>query len=533
MSDVRTLARNTAARYMALGVDVLTGLLLLPYNLSHLGAADYGLWVLSASVARYVSFLDLGFGGGLVKFVAECRARGELRRLSELASTVLVAFTGTGAVALAFMGGVALFYDRLFAVDPRQAAIGRTVLLLVAGRLALGFPFSVFGAVVGGAQRYALNNAVSIVTTLLAAAANVWVIKRGGGVVAIVAATTAVHIAAYGAYALNAYQVQPGLRVSPRLASRARLREVGAFGAYLLVLDWAHKVNYSLDNLVIGVALGPRAVAAFTPATRVAQTMRDLTGQFHSILFPAVVDLGARGEASRLRTLLVEGTRASAALALALAIGVIVLAKPLLVAWVGSELAASAPVLQVLACAVVVRIVQATGGTILKGTGGHRFLAANNAIVAACNLGLSIALVRPLGILGVALGTAIPVTAGALSMVPEACRRLGLPVGRLWREAIWPVLWPALPVGVALWAWREAAEPARLLAVLGGGAAAAGLYLLLAYAFGLAAAERTTLRGRLLAVAGWQSRAPGGAGRPAAPLRTAQAARRRARGGGR
>ncbi len=516
MSTARTVGRNTAAKYAALIVDALAGLLLLPYNLRHLGAADYGLWILSASIAGYSAFLDLGLGEGLVKFAAECRARGEERRLSELVSTTLVAFAGAGAVALAAMAGVALVFDRLFPLDPRQAAIGRTVLLLVAGLLAVGLPFSVFGAVVNGAQRYALNNAVGIVATLLAAAANVWAIERGGGVVAVVAATTVVHLAAYGAYALNAFRVQPGLRVSPRLASWARLKEVGAFSAYLLVLDWAHKVNYSLDTLVIGMALGPRAVAAFTPAARVAQGLRDLTGQFHGVLFPAVVDLGTRGQRDRLAALCLEGTRLSVALAVALGLGVVVLAEPLLVAWVGPALAGGASVLRALAVATIARVGQATGATILTGAGGHRYLAANHALVAGLSLTLWLVLVRPLGLFGVALGTAIPVSVGALFVVPEACRRLGLPVRRLWRRAIWPVAWPAVPVAAALWAWRVLAEPGRLLEILGAGALAAALYVGLVYAVGLTGPERAILKRQLATVAG-RDRAgrPGPAAGPA------------------
>lgn len=499
MTSARTLGRNTAARYAALAVDAVTGLALLPYNLGHLGPSDYGLWILSASVARYVSFLDLGFGGGLVRFVAECRAAGDVRRLSRLTSTVFVALGVAAAIALGAMLAVAHVYDRIFQVDAAQAAVGRTVLLLVAARLVVGLPLSVFGAVINGAQRYALNNAVAIVTTLAAAAANVAVIEKGGGVVAVVTATTAVHLLASVAYVVNAYRVQPGLRVSPRLASVAALREVGAFSAYLLVLDWSHKVNYSLDTFVIGSALGPRAVSAFTPPVRVAQTMRDLTAQFHSVLFPAVVDLRTRREHGRLVTLLVEGTRLSTALALAVGIGVVVLAEPLLVAWVGQDLASSAPVLQVLALAMMVRVVQGTGATILKGAGGHRYLAANNATVAACNLALSIGLVKTLGILGVALGTAIPVSVGVLFVVPHACRRLDLQVARFWQEAIWPVLWPAAPAGAALWLLREALAPNHVVSVLALGAVGAALYLGLVYGLALTPDARATLQARVRA----------------------------------
>jgi O-antigen/teichoic acid export membrane protein len=529
VSDVRTLSRNTAARYAAHSVELLVGFLLLPYNITHLGTADYGLWILAASFARYVGVLDLGLGGGLTRFVAECRARGEARRLSELVSSVMVAFAAVGVLAFLVLGGVALLYGRIFSVDPREASVGRTVLLLIAARVALGFPLSVFGAVTSGAQRYALNNTVGVVVALLEAAANVWVIESGGGVIAVVAAKTLVQIAAYGAFAVNAYRVQPGLQVSPRLASRARLREVGSFSVYILGLSVAHKVNYSLDNLVIGMALGPTAVALFTPAVRVAQAMRDLAGQFHDVLFPAVVDLGTRGERERLRTLLVEGTRASTALVLAVSIGVIVLAGPILTAWVGPALAGSAPVLQVLAVSMVARIVQATAGTVLKGAGGHRYLLANNAVVALFNLLLSLALVWPLGLLGVALGTAVPVAAGVLFVVPEACRRLSLPVGRLLREGLWPVVWPALPVAAALRAWRGAVDPQGLVAVLAAGAAAGALYLALVYAVGLGPAERAMVRARLRAAVGPAGSARPGAARPRGRL--APSAPRGAAGG--
>ena len=499
MSTARTLGRNTAMRYGALFVDVVVGLVLLPYNLGHLGATDYGLWVLSASVARYVSFLDLGFGGGLVRFVAECRATGDHRRLSEIASTTFAAFAVASAVAMVFMTTLAFAYERVFAVTAAQATVGRIVLLIVATRLIVGLPLSVFGAVINGAQRYALNNAVSIATTVFAAAANVIVIERGGGVVSVVLSTTVVHLAAYVAYVTNAHRVQPGLRVSPRLASVARLREIGAFSGYLLVLDWSHKINYSLDPFVIGWGLGPGAVAQFTPAVRVAQSMRDLTAQFQTILFPAVVDLRTRRDQRRLMTLLVEGTRLSTALAIAVGLSVIVLAEPLLVAWIGPSLASSALVLQVLTLSMLARVAHGTAATILKGSGGHRYLALNNAVVALFNIVLSITLVRRLGLLGVALGTAIPVSIGALLVMPRACHRLDVPVRTFFQQAIWPVIWPALPTSVAVWALREAMAPHRLLPILAIGAAGAAFYLALVYSFGLTVDARATLQARLKA----------------------------------
>ena len=48
---------------------------MLPFNVRHLGPAAYGLWILTASVTVHFSVLDLGYGGAIVKFIAQYRAR--------------------------------------------------------------------------------------------------------------------------------------------------------------------------------------------------------------------------------------------------------------------------------------------------------------------------------------------------------------------------------------------------------------------------------------------------------------------------
>src|SRR5919205_3529850 len=94
-----TVARNVSTRYMAIAVDALVGLMLLPFNVRHLGTSAYGLWMLTASMTTYFSVLDLGFGGSVVRFVAHYRAKRDARGLNEIASTLFVIFSVVGLVA--------------------------------------------------------------------------------------------------------------------------------------------------------------------------------------------------------------------------------------------------------------------------------------------------------------------------------------------------------------------------------------------------------------------------------------------------
>jgi hypothetical protein len=78
-AETLTVARNVSTRYLAIGIEALLGLVVLPFNIAHLGTSAYGLWMLTASITAYFSVLDMGYSGALVKFVAEYRARTRLR----------------------------------------------------------------------------------------------------------------------------------------------------------------------------------------------------------------------------------------------------------------------------------------------------------------------------------------------------------------------------------------------------------------------------------------------------------------------
>jgi O-antigen/teichoic acid export membrane protein len=159
-------------------------------------------------------------------------------------------------------------------------------------------------------------------------------------------------------------------------------------------------------------------------------------------------------------------------------------------AWVGPGFSSAVPVAMLLACAVAARVGTATAMTVLKGAGRHRLLATLNLATALANLTLSLVLVRRFGIVGVAVGTVVPVAATAMFVAfPAGCRRVGLPVAQGLVEAVWPAAWPAAVMVSWLFAVRPWV-PAWLPAIGLHAVVAGGLYLLLFARWGLPATER-------------------------------------------
>ena len=444
-SQIKLIFRNVSVNYLVTGTELLIGLFMLPFNVAHLGQSAYGLWILVASVTVYFSMLDVGYGVAQVKFTAHYRAKNDIAALNEIASTMFCVFTFVGIFTYLLAVLLAFNLEEIFRLTAPQAATGRNVLLLVSAYVALGFPFSVFGGIVNGFQRTYVNGIVALVTAVLVAIVNVAVLLAGYGLVELVAATTVVRIASYFAYALNAYRVFPRLRIRMRSFRWIRLKEVTGFSIFILLIDLANKINYSTDTIVIGAFMGTTAVAVWAVAQRLIEIVQRITDQLNNALFPVVVDNSTIQNLDRLQKILLQGTRLSLAMVIPLATVMALLSGPLVMAWVGPDFAGSVPIIHILSIAVALRVGNATSAMILKGSGHHRLLAVSNITMAAGNLVLSIILVRLYGLIGVAIGTLIPLVLTSLLFVfPAACRLVKVRRLEVFRKSVWPAAWPAI-----------------------------------------------------------------------------------------
>ena len=470
--------------YLVTFVELALGIFMLPFNTSHLGQSAYGLWALSASITFYFSILDLGYAGSLVKFVAQYRAQRNSLGLNQIVSTMFFVFLGIGVFAFAIASLIAVNLQSFFNLGPDQAATGRAILLVISAYIALGFPFSVFGAITNGFQRKYLNGVTGLVTSITVALVNVAVLLLGYGLVELVICTTAVRMLSYIGYRLNAYRVFPALQIRLRHFGLSRLKELTGFSAYMMVIDLANKLNYATDTLVIGVFMNTAAVAIWAVAQRLIEFTQRFTNQLNGALFPVVVDSATVGNGDRLRVVLLQGTRLSLAMVIPIATTLALLAEPLVLIWVGPQFGPSVPIIHILAAVVACRVGNATATTLLKGSGHHRLLAFSNLGIGVANLVLSVIFVHRYGLIGVAIGTLIPLSlVSAFVLFPAACRRAGIPLGRAVISGVWPAIWPGVFMAIFLVASRQFVGPSIVflaLEALGAGLVYAILFLVFA-----------------------------------------------------
>jgi O-antigen/teichoic acid export membrane protein len=451
MSRKRDILRNVGSSWVSLGITILVAIFLSPYVLHRLGDDAFGLWVLVVSLTGYYGMFDLGIRSSIIRYVAKYTATGDREELTRLVNTALFCYGGIGLVCFAITVVGAVYIHRLFNVPSGFLRDARLLFLMVGTSVALGFPLGVFGGILEGLQRFYLLNFTTIAYTLSRAALVVFALQHGKGLLTVGLITVGLPIVAWTINAIVVMRILP-LRFGMHLVNRATLRRMASYSGVTFMLLVGGRLRLKTDALVIATFLSSAAITYFSIGSRLVDYATDIVSSLAQIFIPMSSETHATGDIAGLRSILIAGSRGCAMISFPLAAIYIILGKSLIEAWVGARyVATSYPILVVLIVPFTLILAQSAAERILFGIARHKTWAMVSLGEGVINLVLSIVLVRKFGIMGDALGTAIPMAITMLFFMPRhICRILGLRVSAYLREAFLLPLLLTIPLSLTL-----------------------------------------------------------------------------------
>lgn len=434
--EIVQIVRNVSSSWIALGTTVLVGLFLWPFILHHLGDAAAGIWILIFSITGYYGLFDLGIRSSVVRFISKAKATGDLEYASRLISTSLFSYSCIGALSLVITLLVSVNIDHIFRIEPSFRSTARVLLLIVGSAVSLGFPLGLAGGILEGLQRFDITNIADIASTLIRALLIVIALRHGGGLLTVAVVTVMVPIifaAVRWTCALHLMRV----RLSLSLVNKRTFREMASYSGATFIAIVSARMRFRSDEIIIGTFLSAAAITYFNVGGRIVDYAEEVVEKFAQILVPMSSHSDARGDMARLRKIFIIGNRFSSFITFPITAILVVLGKSVIEAWVGKKyIAASYPVLVLMAIPSSLMMAQSASGRILFGMSKHKTWAIVTFAEGAANILLSILLIRPYGIVGDALGTAIPLTATMIFFLPQhVCHKLQIPVRTFLREA--------------------------------------------------------------------------------------------------
>lgn len=491
----RKVLVGTFSNYIGQIVSIGTLLFLTPFVLHHLGATAYGLWVLISSIVAYGSLLDFGIWGTIIKYVSEFRAREDHEQGRRLVATAFRLYLLLGMCVFLLSIVLAPFIPDLFHLPADQRSTAILLVILMGLTAGLSLPGMTQMAVLRGLQRYDIVNLVEITATLFTSGMTVLILLAGGGILGMVLANTSGLLVMLALSTRIIHRLAPELKFRRKDYERSFVRMVFSYSWPLFVKDFASRLQTKTDEITIGAFLPVSFIASYNIARRLSESTHVLTKQFMKVLLPLASELHARSDLLYLRQVYMVGTRLTLAISVSIGCTLILLARPILTLWVGPAYANAGSIVAILTLASFISTCQWPAGAVLQGMARHKVLAATSLCSGLANLVISIILVRPFGLTGVAIGTLIPNTIEFCVILPFTLRILNVNAGDAFKGIFFPALSPAIPMILVLYFFRQfVGAPTLSFLILSAGTGIA-VYIFGYLLLGASKGERNTYRG--------------------------------------
>ena len=447
------MLRNVGSTWMVTLVTTAATFVLTPYVIHTLGREGYGTWTLITALTGYVSLLALGVPMACVRYLAGHVVKGDTARVNRVVGSCAGLYLVFGAAALVIGGLLAVLF-KAYDIPPAlyQQAVLAYFLMVV--YVSAGFIGLLPEGILFAHLDFVPRNMVRVAGVLLRLSLTVALLKLSASLYVLALIQMACLAFDFGVAWIVIRRRHPAIRISLGNFDWGTVRTIFSFSLYVLLMHAGIRLSFETDALIIGAFLGVGAVAFYAVANSLIVYLMEFIVAIAAVVSPMATRLMAEGKRDELREIFLRWSKVAFSLSLLAGVFLIVLGPRFMGRWIDPSFEEPAgQVLQILMVSSLLFLpVRGVALPILMGIGKPKAPTIAFLIAGILNVGLSIILAGPLGLAGVALGTAIPNVLFAAVVLVVVCRELGVTISEYTRYVVPRAVIGSVPV-LALLLW--------------------------------------------------------------------------------
>lgn len=449
---IQRLLVNTGSNVLVMVVKLVITFIMTPVFVHNLGRYDYGLWEMLVSVIGYMGMLDLGIRPAISRYAAKYNAEEDRDNLLAVFSSTFFFMAFVGLCLLLFFSLWALWFPYTLAPEGESAQRYTLWLLIIGAQLLISFPGYVAESYLEGFQKYYLKNNITIFNSAVSAVVLYLFITPENGLL-LLAAVNAIGLSVKYVvfFIVLARPVFGAIRIQWSRFSLSKLREIIRFGFKSLIQGVATRLESSTDVLIIGAVMGPAYVPFYSIPANLVQYLRTIGATLSHAFMPLFSDMSAKSENDKIIEVYLRASKYVMGIIFPMAVGILFVGGPFLAIWIGEEFQQKGElVILFLIVFTVFPYMNPFVSRYLTAVNRHGIFARLTPIAAVMNLVISLLLVEPFGIAGVAAASTIPSFIFVPIYFSYCCRVLGLPRMRYLKESLLPCFLPTLLLGLVV-----------------------------------------------------------------------------------
>lgn len=434
-------------------LEIVSALFLTPLLIRNFGQSEYGVYTLIISIASYLTLLDLGIGNSVVKYVSKHKANNQIAELNSFEGIITTFYVVIAIVTLAIGAILVTVFPNVFAkgfsadeIDLAQKLLSITVLNVAITLGTAGFYYTVIGD-----NNFLASKGVSLAATLLRITVSFIALMNGSTSLTIVIINTATNV---GSRLIIVLYVLLKMKIRPSLkgVSKAQIKEVVFFSAFIFLQMLATQINSMTDNVLIGIVATDASalLAVYGIGATLKQYVGTLGGAVNGVLMPSVVKQVESNASSR--EIQEEMTRVGRIVFMLIGFafcGFIICGREFIQIWAGAGYEDSYPVAIILMSAYVVSLTQSIGTQYLWAMNKHKVQSIIQLAIVLINIVFTLLFMRWNILLGAAVGTFVSYLFGDVILMQILLKKvLGIKLGEYYRGLLKGLL-PSMLISMA------------------------------------------------------------------------------------
>jgi len=495
-SSGKKIANALLSNNAAVLIRVIVAFFLSPFLVHSLGDTKYGIWTIMAALSGYMCLLDLGIVSALTRFSSKHYQTHNTEKLNEVVSTCLFIFLAITSILLIsspfIAQGVVSFLD----FEPGLSDVIYLVVIIISFDISLFVISGVFRGTFAGFLRHDILSITGITSALYKALMFYIFLSQGYGLVAMGLIAVSANVLAMTIYYIILKRKFTFIEIKLKYVSKGSISKIFAFSKYTFISMLANQIIFYSDSFVIGYFLSAAAVTHYTIPWSLMEYVKSFCLAISGTYIAVFSEHEALGDKERLYSSYITATKFMLGFSNLLCIGMMVFGGAFISVWMGPKYGEiGQPIIIIFAVIQLVMSPQLISLSMLQGLHKHKLYSYLSFGVSVINLILSIYLVQEHGLVGVAIGAAIPQIIFYIFFVPKFTTKM---MGRtLWpylKETYLKLAIPSVALFFSLKFFLDNYYPDGYLVLISQALACAVLYLVLIYIFSLTKDEKQSAR---------------------------------------
>lgn len=428
MTTSKLIIRSSIARISITILAMIVSFFMMPFLIKQLGDRWYGILAILTALAGYYYFVDFGLHSAVTRFFTLYVTKEDTENANVIINTSLVIYSLLALLIVILALGV-MYFAYHFIDDAGDMKTIRLAIIIMGMTLAFEFPFKAFTGVLGAYLRYDLLSYSHFLTLFLNTVLTIYFLNSGYGIIALVSIGLATSVLSNILYYLIARHIFAPMRLSMRYVQKTKIRELFSYSVWTFVMQIGEQLRYRIDSFVIGWFLSATAVTHYSVGAAFPLAVITLVYRATNFILPVFTKYHAQNNNEELKDKLILATKINAIIAGFGGGLLIIIGKPLITRWIGSGYSDAYPVLVILTVGIIFEAIQNPSNTVLMAVSKHKYFACTNIFEGVSKLILSFLLVKQYGILGVAVGSVIPLIVCRMLIMPYyVARTIGMPL---------------------------------------------------------------------------------------------------------